>query len=349
MQWIRGETIGCGSTSTVSLAIPKKGSDHQCLPMMAVKSCSVWDSSLVENEKEILDELGSCPYIIKSFGDCCSFENGVRFYNLLLEYASGGSLANRVKQAGGFLPESDVKRYTNSILKGLRHIHANGFAHCDIKLHNLLLLGDDEVKIADFGLARRTGQKQSRAEIRGTPLYMSPESVNDNEYGTAGDIWALGCAVVEMFTGKPAWNCKPETNVMALLIRIGVGDELPTIPVEMSELGKDFLSKCFVKDPRKRWSAEMLLEHPFVCTTTNDHSVVSLKPRQRSCSSSPTGPFDFPDWVCGQPSPTTSESWSIRAVESRFGSLTSPADRVRRLASDQTCNWSRSVSWVNVR
>ncbi|KAJ8764382.1 hypothetical protein K2173_006122 [Erythroxylum novogranatense] len=349
MEWVRGETIGCGSTSTVSLAMPKRGSDR----CMAVKSCSAWDSALVVNEKVVLNELGSCPHIIKSFGGSCSVENGERFYNLLLEYAPGGSLANRV--TGGCLPESDVKRYTRAILKGLSHIHAKGFVHCDIKLHNLLLSNNGEVKIADFGLAKRVGEKQSkekqrRPEIRGTPLYMSPESVNENEYETPGDIWALGCSVVEMITGKPAWNCKPETNVAALLIRIGVGDELPTIPQDMSEHGKDFLSKCFVKDPRKRWTAEMLLDHPFVSTTTrSNESSVTLKGHQQSLPSSPRGHFDFPDCFWDQPSPTGSESCSGAVEESRFEWSVAPEERVQRLASDEKCKWSDSESWVCVR
>ncbi|KAL3592129.1 hypothetical protein D5086_010769 [Populus alba] len=52
---------------------------------------------------------------------------------------------------------------------------------------------------------------------------MAPESVNDNAYESGVDIWALGCAVIEMLTGKPAWSCKPGTNMFVLLIRIGKG------------------------------------------------------------------------------------------------------------------------------
>ncbi|KAD6795863.1 hypothetical protein E3N88_06759 [Mikania micrantha] len=117
-------------------------------------------------------------------------------------------------KSGGFrLPESEVRRYTRSILNGLQFIHRNGFVHCDIKLQNILLVSDgvtDAVKIADFGLAKktiRTGELNSKNEIRGTPMYMAPETVAVGEQEPASDIWALGCIVVEMVTGEPVWNC----------------------------------------------------------------------------------------------------------------------------------------------
>lgn len=351
MDWVRGDSIGCGSFSTVNLAIPTKTSS----PLMAVKSCDLFDSSLLENEKDVLNQLGNCEHIIKCFGGDQSVENGQRLYNLLLEYAPGGSLSRLVKNSGGCLPESDARRYTKSILKGLRYIHAKGFAHCDIKLQNILLFEDGDVKIADFGLAKKTGEEQSdeqgRVEIRGTPLYMSPESVNENEYDSPCDIWALGCALVEMVTGKPAWNCKPESNIASLLIRIGVGDELPEIPQELSQEAKDFLSKCFVKDPRKRWTADLLLNHPFIA---NETTVTLKEKEQLSPSSSPRCPFEFPEWVSVPSSSPKSELWSNKEVESRFdwSSLSyspSPAERLRQLGSDEGCNWSFSESWVTVR
>ena len=132
------------------------------------------------------------------------------------------------------------------------------------------MFDNGEVKIADFGLAKKVGQKLDRIEVRGTPLFMAPESVNENEYDSPCDIWALGCAVLEMITGKPAWNCKADANIAALLIKIGVSDELPEIPQDLSKEGKDFLSKCFVKDPTRRWTADMLLDHPYRTTKNQE-------------------------------------------------------------------------------
>ncbi|XP_022751260.1 mitogen-activated protein kinase kinase kinase 18-like [Durio zibethinus] len=361
MEWVRGETIGCGSFGTVNLVVPKKG--FSGFPLMAVKSCETIDSVSLKNEKEVLDQLGFCPQIIRCFGGDYNIENGGKFYNLFLEYASKGSLADQVKKSGGNLIESEVRGYARSILKGLRFIHAKGFAHCDIKLQNILFFGNGDVKIADFGLAKRNGkgegEEQRRMEIRGTPLNIAPESVNENEYDSPVDIWALGCAIVEMFTGKPAWNFKPGTNVAALLIKIGVSDELPEIPVELSEEGKDFLGKCFIKDPKNRWTAEMLLDHPFM---GGDDETIAMNRCEEEASSSPQCsfeefsasprcPFNFPDWVSTE---STTSSQSIfqenSSLVSSFSSyISSPLDRIRKLACDQAPNWSVSGSWITLR
>ncbi|KAI4314973.1 hypothetical protein L6164_027827 [Bauhinia variegata] len=337
MGWLRGDCVGRGSFATVNLAVCS-----QFTTPTVVKSSDVFSSSSLKNEKQVLDRLGLCPEIIRCFGDDYTTENGEDFYNLFLEYASGGTLFDQLKNHGGRLPESDVRRYIRSIIRGLAYIHDKGFVHCDIKLQNILVLGNGDVKIADFGLAKRTEEKQSMCECRGTPLSMSPESVNDNEYEPPADVWALGCAVVEMVTGKPAWNVKEGSNIFSLMLRIGLGDELPEVPNELSEAGKDFLSKCFVKDPRKRWTAEMLLKHPFVADNT-----LSSK------TSSPRCHFDFPDWVsagtASVPCSPESVEWSEWKFDSvRWSNCTSPVDRLRQLVTDKKPNWSESDSWCLV-
>ncbi|XP_044469884.1 mitogen-activated protein kinase kinase kinase 20-like [Mangifera indica] len=346
MDWVRGDVIGHGNFGSVSLAVTRKNCSR--FPsLMAVKTCQDSCSSSLKNEKEVLDELGCCPQIVGCFGGGYSVENGERFYNLFLEYASRGSLADWLRKNNGKLQESDVKRYTRSVLKGLRHIHAKGFVHCDIKLQNLLVFDQDEAKIADFGLAKKSGteNKQEKFECRGTPLFMSPEAVNDNEYEPPGDIWALGCAVVEMITGKPAWNFKDGGNVFGLLIRIGVGDELPVIPGELSEEGKDFLVKCFVKDPKQRWTADMLLNHPFVSVDSSfdDHGDEIFTLKEEEIEESPRSPFDFPGWISVQSSIRTSGDSSFVSSRNCF------LDRIRQLAGDERPSWADSESWVTVR
>ncbi|KAJ1381241.1 Serine/threonine-protein kinase, active site [Sesbania bispinosa] len=338
MDWVRGQSLGSGSFATVNLVIPTNG----YTPPTAVKSSNVHTSYLLKNEEQVLNRIGCCPQIIKCFGHDQTLENGEEYYNLFLEYASGGTLADQLKNHGGRFPESLVRRYTRSIVEGLKHIHVNGFVHCDVKPQNILVFDNGDVKIADFGLAKETGEKEKQSqrwEFRGTPMFMSPESVNDNEYESPADIWALGCAVVEMVTGKPAWNVRIGSNIWSLLIRIGVGEELPLIPDEMSKQGKDFLEKCFVKDPKKRWSAEMLLKHAFLADDTvsfND----SLP------SSSPRTHFDFPHWAstltASLPSSPDSDEWR------EFVPL--PGNRIRWLDTDQgPMDWSESDSWTNVR
>ncbi|XP_010515391.1 PREDICTED: mitogen-activated protein kinase kinase kinase NPK1-like [Camelina sativa] len=344
MEWVRGDTIGFGTFSTVSVATNRKDSGE--FPrVIAVKSSDSYGSASLSNEKSVLDSLGDCPEIVRCYGDDRTVENGEKLHNLLLEYASRGSLATQLKKLGGEgLPESTVRRHTGSVLRGLRHVHAKGFAHCDIKLGNILLFNDGAVKIADFGLARRvdgvlTPSKEG-VEIRGTPLYMAPESVNYNEYGSAADVWALGCAVVEMISGKTAWSVKEGSHVMSLLIRIGADGELPKIPEFLSEEGKDFLSKCFVKDPEKRWTAEMLLSHPFVDVDCEEHDQREdyvLKVKEEEAPTSPKCPFEFPDWESMSSDSHTPSDSPVK----RLGSLVSECESFP--------DWSVEGDWVTVR
>ena len=295
LEWVRGHTLGRGRFGTVSLAIPTNSSS-EFQPLMAVKSCEVSKSESLKIEKEVLSSLGDCPEIIRLFGDGFSIEKGTQFYNLFLEYACNGSLSDHVGNSGGTLVNSDVKRYTKSILRGLCHIHEKGFAHCDIKLENILVFEGGLAKIADFGLAKRIAEdkKKKKNQLRGTPLYLSPELVAGDDGGPPADIWAFGCSIVEMVSGKPAWNCSPESDISSLIYRIGMGQESPAIPSDMCSDGKDFLGKCFVRDPNERWTARMLLDHPFI-SGYDDRE-------EEQPSVSPRCPFDLSDWDSMGPS-----------------------------------------------
>ncbi|KAK7406540.1 hypothetical protein VNO78_08167 [Psophocarpus tetragonolobus] len=346
MNWVRGDSLGTGSFATVNIAVPTNAST--LLPsLMAAKSSHAHTSCMLKHEKQLLDRLASSPYIINCFGHDHTVENGEEFYNIFLEYAAGGSLADQVKIHGGRLPEPYVRRCTRTIVEGLNHIHASGIVHGDLKLENILVFDNGDVKIADFGLGKEKGEKQRKLECRGTPLFMSPELVNENECESPADIWALGCAVVEMITGKPAWEVDG-SNMWSLLIRIGVGEELPKIPEELSEEGKDFLLKCLVKEAEKRWSAEMLLNHPFIKADAD--TFWFDKVNERLLLPSPRTHFDFlhraSTVTVSAPSSPDSEDWHMREL----GSSCSAESRVQRLLTNERPEeWSESEGWTRVR
>ncbi|XP_058751588.1 mitogen-activated protein kinase kinase kinase 20-like [Vicia villosa] len=343
MDWVRGESLGRGTFATVHLVLPKGSSNSTLFPSpTAVKTSEVSTSYTLKNERHVLDCLGSCQQIIRCFGDDYTFENGHEYYNLFLEYASAGTLADQVKFHGGRIPELNIRGSVRSVVEGLHHIHSNGFVHCDIKLQNILVFHDGGIKIADFGLAKKSGEEQSekqRFECRGTPLYMSPESVIHGEHEPPADIWALGCAMVEMMTGKPAWNIEKDSNMFSLLLQIGAGEESPMIPEDLSKEGKDFVDKCFIKDPRKRWTAEMLLDHPFI------EEVKSVN------EPSPRNHFDFNDWVSSVGDAAPSSPEYEESCQWDFDNCScSPADRLRQLGTVEVpVSWSESDSWISVR
>ncbi|KAL3626812.1 hypothetical protein CASFOL_029384 [Castilleja foliolosa] len=354
MEFVRGKKLGQGSFATVSLAVPKSQSP-KFPPLMAVKSCGASLSSSLRAEKLILEDLKGCPEIIRCFGDGITSENGEKLYNVFLEYAGGGNLADKVKDSGfGGLTEFEVRLYTKALLKGLKYIHDSGYVHCDFKLQNILLCADGSPRIADFGLAKRAGRTKAfpGCEFNGTPLYMSPEMLVGGEQDAPVDIWAMGCAVAEMAGGAPVWS--GFSDVAELLMMIGVGDRVPQVPENLSEEGKDFLGKCFVKDPSQRWTAEMLLNHPFVGGDQGlDGGCVSaLKGGQENttASTSPRCPFG---WVSSASCSITSLPSPVDFRQSGLWFSEDPsvetAMRLSVLKCEQGPDWSVSDDWVTIR
>ncbi|GAB2227333.1 hypothetical protein Droror1_Dr00009150 [Drosera rotundifolia] len=349
--WVRGALVGQGSFATVNLAIPSTSTSCS----MVVKSCDYSRSDSLKNEKEVLSRLPECPNIVRLLGDDVTVENGQTLFNLVFEYASCGNLADHIKNGFGGdrdyrYVESDVRFYVRSILRGLQVIHRNGFVHSDIKLQNILVFQDGTVKIADFGLAKKKNSGKGKFSYMGTPMYMSPEVVNGCQGESPADIWALGCAVVEMVTGKPAWNCSPECDVSALMYRIGTRGETPEVKVGSPEL-RDFVEKCFVRDPNERWTAEMLLDHPFVS------GFEESEPRRDCCkvtpSCSPRGPFDFPDRVespeFGSWFGSEDDTESLSSLSLTASCLRNVAGRIAELVCDGLPEWLDSGEWIPVR
>ncbi|KAK6162941.1 hypothetical protein DH2020_002782 [Rehmannia glutinosa] len=264
MHWTRGETLGKGGFGFVSIA--KTHQESHLPPLVAVKSAKLSESGSLSKEKELLDKFQNCPSILRCFGDDVTTENNEKLYNILLEYASGGCLVDRIHLKG--LPENIVSRYTKSILKALIHIHKFGYVHCDVKPHNVLLVGDDQdAKLADFGSCKCWRDDIGKScDFRGTVIYAAPESISRQEYVPESDVWALGCTVLQMLTGKSPWVIDRKTmEAKDVLFKIGCSNDIPEIQRhKISKEAKDFLKKCLVKDPRARWTADMLLDHPFL-------------------------------------------------------------------------------------
>ncbi|KAL1567006.1 mitogen-activated protein kinase kinase kinase 18-like [Salvia divinorum] len=246
MTWTRGPTIGRGSTATVSIASTPAGD------IFAVKSTDLASSALLKKEESFLSQLSS-PYVIR----CLGSDHDKSLYNLFLEYSAGGSLSDLIGKRGGWLDEKTIRFYSKQLLTGLDYLHRTGLVHCDIKGQNILVGAG--LKIADFGCARWAG---SAGAFSGTPAYMAPEVSRGEDQSFPADVWAVGCTVIEMATGRHPW---PEMkDPAAALFRIAFSGDVPELPGWFSGEARDFVGKCLVRDPTKRWTAAELLRHPFM-------------------------------------------------------------------------------------
>ncbi|XP_052172264.1 mitogen-activated protein kinase kinase kinase 20-like [Diospyros lotus] len=324
--WVKKKVLGKGTFGTVSYSVPRYPRDPLNVPAVAVKSADYKKSSSLQKEAHILHKLRHCPGILRCFGEDVSFEDGIKIYNMLLEFASGGSLKHLIRKHGGALPERDVREYTRMILEALSYVHGRGYVHCDIKPGNILVFpspdGGNNLKIADFGAAKKRFSKLKK----GCPVtlsYRPPESVSYNLNEAPMDIWSLGCTVIEMITGKQAWAGKKFKDVHELRREIALGEGLPGIPQNLSDEGKDFLGRCLVRDWRFRWTAEMLLHHPFVAQEhARFHSITASRAvgfASNKCSSS------YDKWISEEPAVKEDYKLATNCVSSQAKAPDQPA------------------------
>ena len=180
--------------------------------------------------------------------------------NIILEYVENGSLDSLIKKFGKF-PESLVAVYVQQVLLGLDYLHSQGVIHRDIKGGNILTTKDGIVKLADFGVATKLNDSDKSNSVVGTPYWMAPEVIEmSGQVTSACDIWSLGCTVIELLTTNPPYSNLHPCSAMIKIVQ----EAMPPLPESISDELKDFLVKCFEKDPYKRIDAKRLLEHPWL-------------------------------------------------------------------------------------
>jgi serine/threonine-protein kinase len=148
---------------------------------------------------------------------------------LVLELVEGPTLAERLE--GGALPLDEALAIARRLAVAIEAAHARGILHRDLKPANIKIVGDDGVKILDFGLARILEPATAGAPIHaadlsaqaagvllGTAAYMSPEQIRSAAVDERADIWAFGCVLFEMLTGTRAFPGSSTHEILALVI-----------------------------------------------------------------------------------------------------------------------------------
>ncbi|XP_071723998.1 mitogen-activated protein kinase kinase kinase YODA-like [Rutidosis leptorrhynchoides] len=258
-RWKKGKLLGRGTFGHVYV-----GFNSQSGEMCAMKEVTLFsdDAKSKESAKQLMQEINLLsrlrhPNIVQYYG---SQKAGDRLY-IFLEYVSGGSIY-KLLQDYGSLGEAAIRSYTQQILSGLAYLHSKSTVHRDIKGANILVDPNGRVKLADFGMAKHITGQSCPLSFKGSPYWMAPEVIkNSSGCNLAVDIWSLGCTVLEMATTKPPWS---QYEGVAAMFKIGNSKELPAIPDNLSDDGKDFVRQCLQRNPLHRPSAALLLEHPFV-------------------------------------------------------------------------------------
>lgn len=181
----------------------------------------------------------------------------------VMEYVNGGELFFHLSREKVFT-EDRTKFYIAEISLAIWYLHDRGIIYRDLKLENLLLDRFGHIKITDFGLCKEEITfGATTTTFCGTPEYLAPEVLEDNDYGRSVDWWGVGVVMFEMICGHLPFYNKNHEVLFELILH-----EEPRIPSTLSVKARDVLTQLLQKDPRKRLGGSErdgrdVTEHPF--------------------------------------------------------------------------------------
>ncbi|OLD23073.1 MAG: hypothetical protein AUI91_00260 [Acidobacteria bacterium 13_1_40CM_3_56_11] len=212
-----------------------------------------------QREAEVLASLNH-PHIAAIYS--LEEADGSRF--LVLELVEGLTLADRLKR--GQLPIEEALTISKRICEAIEAAHEKGIIHRDLKPANIKVTPDSIVKVLDFGLAKvREAEAQASdlsnsptlmtarsapGIILGTAAYMSPEQAKGQEANRTSDVWAFGCVLYEMLTGRPPFEGDTVSELVPGILK--ADPDWSRLPAETPENIRRLLRRCLHKDRRLR-------------------------------------------------------------------------------------------------
>jgi dipeptidyl aminopeptidase/acylaminoacyl peptidase len=180
---------------------------------------------------------------------------------LVLELVEGPTLADRL--ARGPIPMTEALTIARQVADALEAVHETGIVHRDLKPANIKVTAPGVVKVLDFGLAKDrsgiAGLDASRSPtatatheglVIGTPAYMSPEQARGQSIDKRTDVWAFGCVLYEMLTGRPVFSGATVSDTLAAILERE--PDWTAVPSTTPDAVHHLLRRCLEKDPRRR-------------------------------------------------------------------------------------------------
>ena len=190
---------------------------------------------------------------------------GIEGTGLVMELVEGHDLSTRI--ARGPLPIAEAIAIARQIAEALEAAHERGIIHRDLKPANVMVRDEGTVKVLDFGLAKAldpsagshaelmhsptfTSPATQLGTILGTAAYMAPEQARGRPVDKRADIWAFGCVLFEMLTGRQAFQGESVTDLVAAIVK--EDPDWKTLPPDTPRSVRRLLERCLRKDVRQR-------------------------------------------------------------------------------------------------
>ncbi|XP_072797065.1 serine/threonine-protein kinase DCLK3 [Vicugna pacos] len=261
-QYETGRVIGDGNFAVVK-ECRHRGTRQAYAMKIIDKSKLKGKEDMVDSEILIIQSL-SHPNIVKLHE---VYETDTEIF-LIMEYVQGGDLFDAIIESVKF-PERDAALMLMDLCKALVHMHDRRIVHRDLKPENLLVQRNEDksttLKLADFGLAKHV--VRPIFTVCGTPTYVAPEILSEKGYGLEVDMWAAGVILYILLCGFPPFR-SPERDQDELfnIIQLGRFEFLAPYWDNISDAAKDLVSRLLVVDPKKRYTAHQVLQHPWIET-----------------------------------------------------------------------------------
>ncbi len=185
----------------------------------------------------------------------------------VMELARGGELFHKIVEREVYT-EQQARDTVREITTAMLYCHQNGVVHRDLKPENVLLASatDETIKIADFGFAKELGTTADGLlhTACGTPGYVAPEILRQQPYGPSVDIWSLGVIFYILLCGYPPFHSdKGQDHLFKKIKHADYQFDSPDWD-DISAEAKNLISNILVADPRKRLTAQQIMEHEWM-------------------------------------------------------------------------------------
>ena len=246
--YIKGEKIGKGGFST-------------CYKLYNVQDKKIYAAKEIIKNKSSYDRIKNEIDIYEYLKHDNIVNQKEHFiYNdtqyLIFEFCENRDLSHLIDKRKK-LKEIEVQYYITQLIQALIHLHDRNIVHRDLKLGNIFLTGKMELKLGDFGLAKKLSFRDEKiSEMVGTPAYMAPEILENKGYSLEVDIWSLGVIMYYLIIGKLPFNKQNQEDIKR------VSYTFPKKAI-ISRAAKNLIEQILVKDPKERPSLKQILRHDF--------------------------------------------------------------------------------------
>lgn len=190
-----------------------------------------------------------------------TFQTETRVY-FVMEYVNGGDLMWHIQR--GQFSERRAKFYACEVLLALEYFHSQNIIYRDLKLDNIMLSLDGHIKMADYGLCKENmGYGKTTGTFCGTPEFMAPEILREQNYGRGVDWWAYGVLIYEMLLGQSPFRGEDEDEIFDAILE----DDI-LYPINMSSDSISICQQLLQREPSQRLGsgpddAVSIKRHPF--------------------------------------------------------------------------------------